>query len=77
MEVEVPIMKLVKHRTIFLGLLALLALIYGLNVILEVPAREVAILFFVACFFVTSLAFLGLLFSFFRAIIKRWLRRRD
>lgn|GEM_PF-3327781 len=72
-----PIMKLVKHRTIFLGLLALLALIYGLNVILEVPAREVAILFFVACFFVASLAFLGLLFSFFRAIIKRWLRRRD
>ncbi|MAV76457.1 MAG: hypothetical protein CL691_07550 [Cellvibrionales bacterium] len=70
-------MKLVKHRTIFLGLLALLALIYGLNVILEVPAREVAILFFVACFFVASLAFLGLLFSFFRAIIKRWLRRRD
>ncbi len=72
-----PIMKLVKHRTIFLGLLALLALIYGLNVILEVPAREVAILFFVACFFVASLAFLGLLFSFFRAIVKRWLRRRD
>ncbi len=70
-------MKLVKHRTIFLGLLALSALIYGLNVILEVPAREVAILFFVACFFVASLAFLGLLFSFFRAIIKRWLRRRD
>ena len=70
-------MKLVKHRTIFLGLLALLALIYGLNVILEVPAREVTILFFVACFFVASLAFLGLLFSFFRAIIKRWLRRRD
>ena len=72
-----PIMKLVKHRTIFLGLLALLALIFGLNVILEVPAREVAILFFVACFFVASLAFLGLLFSFFRAVIKRWLRRRD
>ena len=70
-------MKLVKHRTIFLGLLALLALIYGLNVILEVPAREVAILCFVACIFVASLAFLGLLFSFFRAIIKRWLRRRD
>ena len=70
-------MKLVKHRTIFLGLLALLAMIYGLYVILEVPAREVAIMFFVACFFVASLAFLGLLFSFFRAIIKRWLRRRD
>ena len=72
-----PIMKLVKHRTIFLGLLALLALIYGLNVILEVPAREVAILFFVACFFVASLALLGLMFSFFREIIKRWLRSRD
>ena len=72
-----PIMKLVKHRTIFLGLLALLALIYGLNVILEVPAREVAILFFVACFFVASLALLGLMFSFFRAIIKRWLRNSD
>ena len=72
-----PIMKLDKHRTIFLGLLALLAMIYGLNFILEVPAREVAILFFVACFFVASLALLGLLFSFFRAIIKRWLRRRD
>ena len=70
-------MKLVKHRTIFLGLLALLAMIYGLYVILEVPAREVAILFFVACFFVASLALLGLLFSFFRAIFKRWLRSRD
>ena len=72
-----PIMKLVKHRTIFLGLLALLAMIYGLYVILEVPAREVAILFFVACFFVASLALLGLMFSFFRGIIKRWLRSRD
>ena len=72
-----PIIKLVKHRTIFLGLLALLTMIYGLYVILEVPAREVAILFFVACFFVASLALLGLMFSFFREIIKRWLRSRD
>ena len=55
----------ISYRTIFLGLLAfLLAMIYGLYVILEVPAREVAILFFVACFFVVSSALLGLLFSF-------------
>ena len=71
------IMNLVKHRTIPLGLLALLALIYGLCFILEVPARVVAILFFVACFFVASLALLGLMVSFFRAIIKRWLRSHD
>ena len=71
------IIKLVKHRTIIFGLLALLAIIYGLHVILEVSAREVAILFFVACFFIASLALLGLMFSFFRAIIKRWLRNSD
>ena len=70
-------MQFFKYRTIFLGLLALLALIYGLIVILEMPSREVAILFFVACFFVASLAFLGLLFSFFRVVIRRWLRSRD
>ena len=70
-------MKLVKHRTILLGLLALLAMIYGLYVTLEVPAREVAILFFVACFFVASLALLGLMFSLLRAIIKHWFRRRN
>ena len=72
-----PIVQLVKYRTIFLGLLALLAIIYGLIVILEVPVREVAVLLFVACVFVFVLAFLGLSFAFLTAVIRRWLRNRS
>ena len=66
--------KLVRYRTVILGILALAMLIYGLVVILEVPSREVAILFFVACLFVAAMALLGFLISFFISKIRRWFK---
>tara|TARA_B100000767_G_C19704415_1_gene509857 strand:+ start:188 stop:412 length:225 start_codon:yes stop_codon:yes gene_type:complete len=72
-----PRSTLLKYRTIALGLSALAALIYGLIMILEVPAREVAILFFVACLFVATTALLGFICSFLFSKIKFYSKNKE
>lgn len=63
-------------KTLLLGFGALLAIIYGLIVIVGVPARQVFILLGVAVLIVAALALAGFIFTFLFLSIKRFYKQR-
>ena len=63
-------------KTILLGLAALLAIIYGLIVVVGVPARQVFMLLSIAILLVAALALAGFVFTFIFLSIKRFFKTR-
>ena len=64
-------------KTILLGLAALLAIIYGLIVVVGVPARQVFMLLSIAILLVAALALAGFVFTFIFLSIKRFIKQRQ
>ncbi len=58
-------------RTFLLGSFALLAIFYGLVFVLEIPIKDVAILFAASSVMVMGLAVAGLVVAFLVQMVKR------
>ena len=63
-------------KTLLLGLGALLAIIYGLIVIVGIPVRQVFLLLSVAILIVAALALAGFIVTFIFLSIKRFFKAR-
>lgn len=63
-------------KTLLLGLGALLAIIYGLIVIVGIPVRQVFLLLSVAILIVAALALAGFIVTFIFLSIKRFFKPR-
>jgi hypothetical protein len=64
-----------KLRTVLLGLAALVAIVYGLVMIADLPWQFVASLLLASVIIVTLLALAGLVMAFLARLIVQWRKR--
>ena len=65
-----------RNKTLLLGFSALLAILYGLIIIVGIPARQVFILLSVAVVIVVVLALAGFLFTFCFLTVRRLIKNK-